>query len=109
MSEKGLRQNLSDKQLFCSTGWTNLSPPKLWFDKNFFAPVWDKRRMISSVNDYTRVDDFYSKLVERNLYLMNVIANQPIDDIALLKLNKKCLELAEDVLEKIDWSRYISK
>jgi hypothetical protein len=76
----------------------------------YLLPVRNKRRIISSINDYIRIDDFYSKLAERNSYIQNTMENNHlIDNIALLKLNKKCLELAENVLEKIDWSVYISR
>jgi hypothetical protein len=59
-----------------------------------------KNEVISEINDYVRVDDFYSKLAERNDYI------GAIDDTALKKLNKECLDLAEAALEKIDWSKY---
>jgi len=60
--------------------------------------------LIHEINDYLRVEDFYLKLAERNSYIDN---KKAIDDIALLKLNKKCLDLAEDALAKIDWSKYM--
>jgi hypothetical protein len=44
------------------------------------------RKTISDTNDYTRIDDFYSKLVERNSYIKN---NQAIDDSSLAKLNRQ--------------------
>ncbi|HEY7082590.1 MAG TPA: hypothetical protein VH500_23105 [Nitrososphaeraceae archaeon] len=61
------------------------------------------RKTISDTNDYLRIDDFYSKLVERNSCIKN---NQVIDDSVLEKLNRQCLELAENALEKVDWSKY---
>jgi hypothetical protein len=61
------------------------------------------RKIIRDINDYIHVDDFYSKLVERNSYIKN---NQVIDDSELVELNRQCLELAENALEKVDWSRY---
>jgi hypothetical protein len=68
----------------------------------------DKRMLIKSVNDFIRLDDFYSKLAQRNSYIYSCIRNNHlIDDNDFLKLNKKCLELSEDALEKIDWSTYI--
>jgi hypothetical protein len=69
-----------------------------------------KHRIFNNMHDYVRIDDFYSKLTERQRYLISCIKNKHlIDDIALLKLNKKCLELAEEALTKIDWSKYISR
>ena len=62
----------------------------------------DKRILTNEINDYLRVDDFYSKLAERNSYINKGV----IDDIVLKKLNKECLDLAEAALEKIDWSKY---
>jgi hypothetical protein len=53
------------------------------------------------INDYVRVDDFYLNLTERNSY----INKGGIDNTELKKLNERCLELAQDALEKIDWSK----
>ena len=110
---KTLRINLSDKDLSSDHTWTfNILDTEhhrvmKLIDKIFYAPVWAKHKLIKSVNDYTRIDDFYSKLAQRNSYIRSCIVNNYlIDDNDLLKLNKKCLELAEEVLEKIDWSRY---
>ena len=65
------------------------------------------RAIITSINDYMRIDDFYSKLAERNSYIENTTRNNRlIDNIILFKLNKKCLDLAEEALTKIDWSTY---
>lgn len=61
-----------------------------------------KTEIIYEINDYLRVDDFYSKLAERNSY----IKSASIDDTALVKLNKECLDLAEYALKLIDWSKY---
>ena len=63
----------------------------------------DKRKKFISENDYTRIDDSYSKLTERNSYIQN---NQVIEDFTLAELNRQCLELAEDALTKTDWSKY---
>jgi hypothetical protein len=66
--------------------------------------------MVASINDYIRLDDFFSKLAQLNSYIDSCFENNHlIDNLALLKLNKKCLDLAEDALEKIDWSVYISR
>jgi hypothetical protein len=107
---KGLRKTLSNKKIFSDKYWTTdqLSGNKHWVDLSpsfYRIPITNKHRIISSrsINDYIRIDDFYTKLDERNSYIEN---NQTIDDIALLKLNKKCLELAEEALMKIDWSIY---
>jgi hypothetical protein len=79
-----------------------------WQGRLFGLVAWgDKRRLINDIKDYIRVDDFYSKLIERDSYIRDKRNNtQDIDDIVLMKLNKKCLDLAEDALEKIDWSKY---
>ena len=61
-----------------------------------------KSKIISEMNDYLRIDDFYSKLAERNSY----INSGSIDDSALKELNKQCLDTVEDALEKIDWHKY---
>ncbi len=94
---KALRETLSNKT-FKSHGSRLLLPT----DTYALLPI-DKRRVVSDINDYMHIDDFYSKLAERNSYINN---NQAIDELALVKLNKKCLELVEDALEKIDWSKY---
>jgi hypothetical protein len=54
------------------------------------------------INDYLRVDDFYLKVAERDSY----INKGGIDNIELKELNERCLELARNALEKIDWSKY---
>ena len=66
--------------------------------------IMDRRKVFSDINDYRRVDDFYSKLHERNSYVES--HTSAIDDIALRKLNKECLDLAEDALKNVDWSKY---
>jgi len=63
----------------------------------------DNRNLIREINDYIRVDGFYSKLVERNSYIQN---NSVINDFTLAELNRKCLELADDALTKVNWSKY---
>jgi len=60
-----------------------------------------KSKIISEMNDYLRVDDFYSKLAERNSYI-----NSGNDDSVLKDLNKQCLDMVEDALEKVDWHKY---
>ena len=32
--------------------------------------------------------------------------NRGIDDFTLAELNRQCLELAEDALSKVNWSKY---
>jgi hypothetical protein len=65
------------------------------------------RDIITSINDYIVVDDFYSQVIERDSYIDSKFGNnQAIDDIALVTQNKTCLDLAEAALEKIDWSKY---
>ena len=99
---KELIETLSARKIFFDKYWKELSG-----FKRYSVPIEYKHRMIRNVNDYIRIDDFYSKLAERNSYINSCIENKHlIDDTALLKINKKCLELAEEVLEKIDWSRY---
>jgi hypothetical protein len=61
-----------------------------------------KSEVINEMNDYVRIDDFYSNLAERSSYIIK----GKIDNTKLMKLNEKCLELAEDALEIIDWSKY---
>ena len=61
-----------------------------------------KSKIISEMNDYLRIDDFYSKLAERNSY----INSGSIDDSILKELNRQCLDMVEDALEKIDWHKY---
>jgi hypothetical protein len=69
-----------------------------------YSRTGDSHKIIKETNDYIRVDDFYSKLVERDSYIKN--NNQVIDDFTLAELNMQCLQLAEDALTKIDWSKY---
>jgi hypothetical protein len=59
--------------------------------------------LLTNVKDYIIVDDFYSKLGERDDYIRK---NQDTE-IDLAEQNKRTLELAEDALEKIDWSKYM--
>lgn len=108
---KALRETFSNKKIFSDKYWTTKRLPsyKYWTTRlllptyaSALLPITDKRRVVSDITDYMRIDDFYSKLAERN----SSINNNQIDDIALVKLNKKCLELVEDALEKIDWSKY---
>ncbi len=95
---KVLRERLSNRMIFSDEYWTR---PRYKHRKHL--SIREKRGMINNINDYIRMDDFYSKLAERNSYIRN---NQAINDIEVVKLNKKCLELVEDALEKVDWSRY---
>jgi hypothetical protein len=102
---KELRESLSNSEIFSDEYWT--TPAFFGRARRRYLPppsVEQKRRRISNINDYMRIDDFYSILAERNSY----IQNQALDGAALVKLNKKCLELAENALEKIDWSKYWS-
>ena len=70
---------------------------------NVLGRKLNSRKIINEINDYIRVNDFYSKLVERDSYIKN---NEVIDDFTLAELNRQCLELAEDALTKIDWNKY---
>jgi hypothetical protein len=105
-----LRQCLSNKQIFNDKYWTEKS--LLYFTelpKSYCLDIiaMEGYKKIISINDYICINDFYSKLAERNSYINSCIENKHlIDDTALLKINKKCLELAEDALTKIDWSIY---
>jgi len=65
--------------------------------------IKDKHKIFRETNGYIRIDDFYSKLVERDSYIKN---SQVINDFTLAELNRQCLELAEDALLKIDCSKY---
>jgi hypothetical protein len=103
---KGLKDSLSNEKIYrvSNNGWPRRGVViiALWW---WLKPLYkDKRRIINDIKDYICIDDFYSKLAERNSYINDNVGN--IDDIVLLKLNKKCLGLAEDALEKIDWSKY---
>jgi len=62
-------------------------------------PFYDSRtkHMTFEINDYLHLDDFYSKLAERNSY----IKKSGIDNTELMKLKERCLELAQDTLEKL--------
>jgi hypothetical protein len=105
---RGFKDNILNKHVF-SDRWWQKSPSELKkyykskSDRVTYYAIRGNRNPIKDINDYIRIDDFYSKLRERNSYIDN---SQPIDDIALLKLNKNCLDLAEGALEKIDWSKY---
>jgi hypothetical protein len=68
-----------------------------------FRYIKDKHKIFRETNGYIRIDDFYSKLVERDSYIKN---SQVINDFTLAELNRQCLELAEDALLKIDCSKY---
>lgn len=61
------------------------------------------RKIFREVNDYRRIDDFYSKLADRYLEMK---PNPAIDDFRLAELNRQCLKLAENALEKVDWNKY---
>jgi hypothetical protein len=70
--------------------------------KPFHDTRTDNSHTAFDIDDYLRVDDFYSKLAERNSY----INSGNTDDIALKKLNNECLDLAEVGLKIIDWGKY---
>jgi hypothetical protein len=53
------------------------------------------------VQDYVILDDFYTKLDEREQKLSNTISEQE-----LRELNKHLLELADKALLSIDWKKY---
>jgi len=57
----------------------------------------------TNVLGFVIVDDLYSRLGERDYY----IRKNEDNEIDLVEQNKKILELAEDALEKTDWSKYV--
>ena len=63
----------------------------------------NKHKVIREINDYIRVDDFYTKLAKRN---SEIKKNPTIENFELKQLNWQCLDLAENALTKIDWSKY---
>lgn len=87
-------------------------------NKNDFSDVWNawndmadnqRRRVIKDIPDYILIDDFYSELRKRNLYLSDGRDNKE-NDLSetpnLSKLNEALLASAENALNKVDWNKY---
>ncbi len=72
---------------------------------------WDKydmehkHQIISNYQDYNKINEFYMHLQERDFYSKN---NQVFTDGVRI-INEECIYIAEDVLQKVNWQRYISK
>lgn len=61
--------------------------------------------LFRGTEDFIRVNDFYLKMDGRKSYIENNNSSAVFASI-LRKLNEDCLELAEDVLKDVDWSKY---
>lgn len=102
----GLVDNIMEVRGVLRNNRTNmdiLSEP--WFKK----PADMKRRAIKKLTDYLIIDDFYSELRKRNLYLSKNKDNEESgiskrDTIS--KLNVALLTSAENTLNKVDWDKY---
>jgi hypothetical protein len=57
------------------------------------------------MGDYMIINDFYSQLRNRNLYLLKS-KEKAVDQSKISKLNETCLEAAEKALKDIDWNKY---
>ena len=83
-------------------------------NRNIFSEVWSempekKRQDNHHLGDYLLIDDFYSKLKGRNLYLSKGIDKEESDlskTNTLSRLNEALLASAENVLDKVDWNKY---
>jgi len=105
--KQGIADILADCFLFADI-FNSDTQEMVWgeFAYCFFGFKVSKRRAINAVNDYIRIDDFYSELGIRDEYIRNTYEGMP-DKIAVLKKqNKKCLALVETALDGIDWSKY---
>jgi hypothetical protein len=77
-------------------------------NKDIFSEIWfevtdRKRQIIKNMTDYILIDDFYSELRKRNLYLSS---NPSVDESQLLRYNVSLLAAAENALNKIEWNKY---
>lgn len=90
-----LRNDLTNKDII----------PETWFKK----PNDMRRRAIKKLTDYLLIDDFYSELRKRNLYLSK---NKDKEEsglsrgYAISKLNEALLTSAENALNRVDWDNY---
>lgn len=84
-------------------------------DRDSFSEKWfevadeKRRRAIKNMTDYLLIDDFYSELKKRNLYLSKETSKEESDregENTLTKLNEALLAAAENVLNKVDWNKY---
>jgi uncharacterized protein (UPF0305 family) len=62
----------------------------------------DKRHVIDDYSDYKYIDNFYKKLRERD----NDLSTKSISNEELKSHNEKCLDLATNTIENIDWTHY---
>ena len=83
--------------------------------KNDFPDVWNempankRRKAMRDISDYLVVDDFYSELTNRNIYLSSDLDKKESGlsrANTLSKLNEALLTAAENVLNKVDWNKY---
>ena len=68
--------------------WGTPKPLSNWYLKR-------NKRFITHVDDYLRIDDFYSKLEERNKRLND---QTPYTQIEIEQKNRECLDLVNKVL-----------
>jgi hypothetical protein len=79
-------------------------------NKTVFPEIWyniseEKRQDNHNIGDYLLIDDFYSELSKRNLYL-SLEKESAIDEGKVLRHNETCLAAAEKVLKDIEWNKY---
>lgn len=84
-----LQQNVLSQKIF------HLEP---WLSKD----QDDRRHVFDDYQDYKLIDNFYKKLKERD----NELSNKNIEQEELKEHNNKCLTLATNTIEKINWTEY---
>ena len=84
-----LQQNVLSQKIF------HLEP---WLSKD----QDDRRHVFDDYQDYKLIDNFYKKLKERD----NELSNKNIKQEELKEHNNKCLTLATNTIEKINWTEY---
>lgn len=84
-----LEKNILSKKIF---------PFEIWLSKD----ENDKRHVFNDYDDYNYIDEFYTKLKERD----NELSRKRVDKETVKKSNEECLALATDTIENVNWVYY---
>ena len=98
---RALRSNNNNKEVF-RNDWKLDESQKQDIQQNKSQKRYTQYIQQRATLDYILLDDFYTKLDERNQSLKNIIPQK------LENLNENLLQLADNALQKIDWEKYTS-
>lgn len=84
-----LREDIYSKIIFTSSAWNSQTANR-------------KRKIFYNYDDYRKIDEFYSKVKKRDVYLQQ---KGTINDV-VYEINKECLTLSETVMSNVNWITY---